>query len=108
MPYPRFSGAEMERRMAALEAAMAAREVGHVVLYGSNRVGSAIGWLTRWPVTREALVIYTPGERVVLLVNFYNHVPNARRLATEADVRWAGENATGTAIHELRGRGASG
>lgn len=85
---------------------MAARDVSHTVLYGANRAGSAISWLTRWPVTREALVIYTPGERAVLLVNFYNHVPNAQRLATEADVRWAGESATETACQELRRRGA--
>jgi Xaa-Pro dipeptidase len=87
---------------------MAARGVGHAVLYGANRAGSAIGWLTRWPVSREALVVYTPGERAVLLVNFYNHVPNAKRIATEADVRWAGERATETAIAELRQRGGSG
>jgi Xaa-Pro aminopeptidase len=107
-PYPRFSDTEMERRVAALDAAMAARDVKHVVIYGANRVGSAIGWLTRWPVTREALVLHTPGERAVLLVNFYNHVPNAERIATEADVRWAGENSIETATDELRRRGAAG
>lgn len=106
--YPRFSDGEMKRRVATLDVAMAARDVGHVVLYGANRVGSAIGWLTRWPVTREALVVYTPGERALLLVNFYNHVPNARMLATEAEVRWAGESASETASGELRRRGASG
>jgi Xaa-Pro dipeptidase len=105
-PYPRFSAAEMERRAAALGAAMAARDVGHVVLYGANRTGSAISWLTRWPVTREALVVYTPGERPLLLVNFYNHVPNATRIASGADVRWAGESAIETAIGALRRRGA--
>lgn len=107
-PYPRFSEAEMERRRAALDAAMAARDVGHVVVYGANRSGSAIGWLTRWPVTREALVVHTPGQPDVLLVNYYNHVPNAERIATEAEVRWAGERPIETAIGELRRRGAPG
>jgi Xaa-Pro aminopeptidase len=97
----------MERRRAALDAAMAAREVAHVVVYGANRSGTAIGWLTRWPVTREAVVVHTPGERDLLLVNFYNHVPNAERIATEAEVRWAGENAIETAVAELRRRGLS-
>ena len=106
LSYPRFSESEMERRRAALDAAMAAREVGHVVVYGANRTGSAIGWLTRWPVTREALVVHSPGERDLLLVNFYNHVPNAARIATEADVEWAGERPIETAIAELRRRGA--
>jgi Xaa-Pro dipeptidase len=107
-PYPRFSEAEMRRRREALEAAMAERDVEHALVYGANRSGSAVGWLTRWPVTREALVLVTPGERDLLLVNFYNHVPNAARIATEAEVRWAAERAMETATDELRRRGAAG
>jgi Xaa-Pro aminopeptidase len=106
--YPRFSDAEMARRTAALDAVMAQREVAHALIYGANRSGSAIGWLTRWPVTREGVVVHSPGLRPVLLVNFYNHVPNAQRIASDVDVRWAGERAIDTAIAELRRRGASG
>ena len=106
--YPRFSEAEMARRIGALDAEMAQREVAHALAYGANRSGSAIGWLTRWPVTREAVVVHTPGLQPVLLVNFYNHVPNALRIASDVDVRWAGERAIDTAIAELRRRGASG
>jgi Xaa-Pro dipeptidase len=106
-PYPRFSEAEIERRRAVVARAMAARGTEHAVLYGANRSGSAIPWLTRWPVTREALCVFTPGERDLLLVDFYNHVPNATRIATEADVRWTGPDAIETAISELRRRGAA-
>lgn len=98
----------MARRIAQLDAVMAERDVAHALVYGANRSGSAIGWLTRWPVTREAVVVHSPGLRPALLVNFYNHVPNAVRIATEVDVRWAGERAIETAIAELRERGASG
>jgi Xaa-Pro aminopeptidase len=108
LAYPRFSDAEMTRRIGALDAVMAQREIAHIVVYGANRSGSAIGWLTRWPVTREAMVVHTPGAQPVLLVNFYNHVPNAQRIASDIDVRWAGERAIDTAIAELRRRGASG
>jgi Xaa-Pro dipeptidase len=107
-PYPRFTDAEMRRRRTALEAAMADHDVGHLLVYGANRAGSAVGWLTRWPVTREALVVVTPGERDVLLVDFYNHVPNARRIATEADVRPAAPSGIAGAVEELRRRGAAG
>src|SRR5919201_1211662 len=107
-PYPRFSQAEMERRRAMLTRAMAGRGVGHAIVFGANRSGSAIPWLTRWPVTREALCVFTPGERDLLLVDFYNHVPNAVRMATEAEVRWAGRVPIETAILELRRRGAAG
>jgi Xaa-Pro aminopeptidase len=106
--YPRFSDAEVERRRAALARAMGERGAEHAVLYGANRSGSAIPWLTRWPVTREALCVFTPGERDLLLVDFYNHVPNAVRMATEAEVRWAGRVPIETAIRELRRRGAAG
>jgi hypothetical protein len=54
-PYPRFSDAEMARRRAAVAALLEAHDADHLVVYGANRVGSAVGWLTRWPVTREAL-----------------------------------------------------
>jgi Xaa-Pro aminopeptidase len=85
----RFSDAEMLRRHEALAAVM--DEVDHVLVHGANRSGTGVGWLTRWPVTREAVVVVTPGERDVLYVGFYNHVPNAQRMATEADVRWIGD-----------------
>jgi len=107
-PYPRFSDGEMARRRAALVAVMAEHDVAHLLVYGANRFGSAVGWLTRWPVTREALVVVTPGERDVLLVDFYNHVPNAERIATEADVRPAAPLGIARAVDELRARGASG
>jgi Xaa-Pro dipeptidase len=107
-PYPRFSDAEMTRRRDALAAELQAADAAHAVIYGANRSGPAVGWLTRWPVTREALCIFTPGERDVLLVNFYNHLPNAERIATEADVRWAGPKPMATAIEELDRRGARG
>lgn len=106
-PYPRFSAGEMRARRESLERLMTEHDVAHLVVYGANRFGSAVAWLTRWPVTREALVVVTPGEPDVLLVHFYNHVPLAQRLATDADVRWAGKTVA-TAIGELERRGARG
>jgi Xaa-Pro dipeptidase len=95
----------MKRRRGALEDVMEERGVDHVILYGANRFGSAVQWLTRWPVTREALVLVTPNETDVLFVRFYNHIPNARRIATEAEIRWPGQT-MGSALDELERRGA--
>src|SRR5918992_2323710 len=92
----------------ALARELEAAGASHAVLYGANKAGPAVGWLTRWPVTREALCVFTPGERDLLLVNFYNHIPNAERIATEAEVRWAGPHPMATAIEELERRGARG
>ena len=107
-PYPRFSDAEIERRRAAIARVMAAREVDHLLIYGANRFGTAVGWLTRWPVTREAYVVVSPGERDILFVDFYNHVPNARRMATEADVRACEGRGIELPLAALRERGAGG
>jgi Xaa-Pro dipeptidase len=107
-PYPRFSEAEMARRHAAVAAVMAEQDVDHLLVYGANRFGLAVGWLTRWPVTREAFVLVTPGEPDVLFVDFYNHVPNAARIATEADVRPCAGRGIELPLGELRRRGAAG
>ncbi|MCW2635868.1 MAG: aminopeptidase family protein [Blastococcus sp.] len=85
---------------------MAAEGLDAVVLYGANRSGSAVSWLTGWPVTREAHVLVTPGERDVLLVSFFNHVPEARRRAADADVRFAGDDPAASLVELLSARGA--
>ena len=105
-PFPGFSAQEMARRRKALEAVMDAEGLERVVLYGANRSGSAVSWLTGWPVTREAHVLVTRGEPSVLLVSFYNHVPEARRRATAADVRFAGDDPAATLVELLREHGA--
>lgn len=106
MPYPRFSAAEMERRRALTAAAMAKAEVDHLVIYGANRFGGAIQWLTQWPVTTEAVGVITPGTRDALYIQYYNHLPLARRLASEATVEWGEASAIGQAIAALERRGA--
>ena len=69
----------------------------------------AVGWLTRWPVTREAYVVVSPGERDALFVDFYNHVPLATRHRHRGRRRAAARAARSrTALAELRRRGADG
>lgn len=103
-PYPRFSETEMARRRAALHEVMEARGVSLAVLCGAHRSGSAVQWLTGWPVSREAMVLVEPGAPDVLLVQFYNHVPAARRIARDADVRWGGRSTAATMAELLRER----
>jgi Xaa-Pro aminopeptidase len=103
-----FSADEYARRRRALEQVAEESGVGAVVLYGANRSGAAVSWLTGWPVTREAHVLVVPGERDVLLVSFYNHVPEARRRAADADVRFAGDDPAATLVELLRERGLAG
>jgi Xaa-Pro aminopeptidase len=88
--YPRFSDDEMTRRQQSIAESMGSAGVSHLVVYGADRSGSAIPWLTEWPVTREAALLLTPGEPPHLLVQHYNHLPNARRIAPGCEVDWGG------------------
>ncbi|AWS44329.1 Xaa-Pro peptidase family protein [Streptosporangium sp. 'caverna'] len=74
-----FSTGELHSRRALIRAAAAAHGADVVLAYGANRTGSAIPWLTTWPVTREALLVLPPDGAGHLLVGFHNHVPDARR-----------------------------
>src|SRR5450830_1793952 len=104
--YPRFSGAEMARRRAAVEALLAAAECDHLVFCGANRFGSVVQWLTQWPVTAEAVGVLSPGQRDALFVQYVNHAPQARLLADKADVAWGAESSIVSAIELLAKRGA--
>ena len=103
---PRFSGTEMARRRAALERVMAEREVAHLLIYGAQRAGGAVQWLTQWPITTEAAVIVTPGRRDTMFIQFHNHVPQARLLAADAEVQWGGPSTMAAVAEELAKRGA--
>ncbi len=104
--YPRYGAAEMARRRAAVEAALAAADCDHLVFYGANRAGSAVQWLTQWPATVEAIGVFTPRERDALFVQWINHAPLAKRLAAEAEVAWGGESSIRAVIAALENRGA--
>ena len=105
--YPRFSSGEMTERRRAIGAVMEERGLDHFVVYGADRSGSAVQWFSGWPVTREGALLIAPGNRDVLFVQFYNHVPNARAMTTEVDVRWGGESTAGSVVSELERRGAA-
>lgn len=104
--YPRFSEAEMARRRGAVEMLLAEARCEHLLFCGANRFGSAVQWLTGWPVTAEAVGVFSPGTRDALFVQYHNHVPQARKLAPAAEVAWGGQSTIGAAIDELRKRGA--
>jgi Xaa-Pro aminopeptidase len=104
--YPRFSGTEMARRRHAIEALLAEARCEHLIFCGANRFGSAVQWLTGWPVTAEAVGVLSPGQRDALFVQYHNHVPQARKLARDADVAWGEQSSVGATIDEMKKRGA--
>jgi len=103
--YPRFSKDEMVRRRTAVESLLAEAGCTQLVFCGANRFGSAVQWLTGWPVTAEAVGVLTPGRPDALFVQYHNHVPQARRLARDAEVAWGGQSSIREAAGELEKRG---
>jgi Xaa-Pro dipeptidase len=103
-PYPRFSAAEMRRRREAL-AALAERAGADLVLVcGENRSGSGVAWLTGWPVSAEGIAVFEAAVPGVLFIQYHNHVPLARRVALEWDVRWGGPSTLDALEEELKKR----
>lgn len=104
--YPRFSDAEYTRRHAALAAVMDKHRCDHLLVVTDHRAGNAPQWLTGWPGTAEAYVIFRPGERMVMHMEWHNHVPLARRLARDVEVRWGEQRGIVLTVDELKRRGA--
>lgn len=104
--YPRFSDAEFARRRRALADVLAKHGCDHLIVCGENRAGTGVQWLTGWPITTEAIVVFRPGERELMFMEWHNHWPLARRIARDAEVRWGEHKGVRLAIEELKRRGA--
>ena len=95
----------MERRRQDLLDLAAERGIERILLMGSHRNGTAVPWVTGWPVTREACAVVDRSRPDTLFVGFYNHVPQARELAPRARVEWVGPSTVRSVLDELAGRG---
>ena len=104
--YPRFSDAEYARRREALSRVMQRREVDHLLIVTDQRTGNAPQWVTGWPGTVEAFVIFSPDEPITMHVEWYNHVPLAKRMAVKTEVIWGGHAGIDKVVDDLKRRGA--
>lgn len=103
--YPTFSDKEMARRHEAIENLMAQEGVDALLVYGTGRYASDIYWLTDWPSSREAYVLFQNGKDPVVLMQLFNHFPMARVMSVVKDVRWAGANTSNSVLELIRERG---
>src|SRR5437870_12647099 len=72
--YPTFSDQEMARRHEAIENLMAQEGVDALLVYGTGRYASDIYWLTDWPTSREAYVLFQNGKDPAVLMQLLNHL----------------------------------
>jgi len=104
--FPRFSDAEFARRHQALGRVMQKHDVDHLLIVTDHRAGNAPQWVTGWPGTVEAYVVFRPGERMTMHVEWFNHFPLAQRIAQGVDVRWGEHRGIHKTVEELKRRGA--
>ncbi|MGH8623143.1 MAG: M24 family metallopeptidase, partial [Burkholderiales bacterium] len=104
--YPRFSDAEYARRHKALGVVMEKAGVDHLLVITDHRAGNAPQWVTGWPGTVEAYVIFRPGEKMWMSVEWVNHFPLARKIARDVEVHWGAHHGLRQMINELKRRGA--
>ena len=104
--YPKFSRGEIDRRRTLMADAMAKAGVDHLVAYAAFFSGGPVHWLSDWSTTYEAVLVFTPGQKDTIFIQFYNHLPQARELMPEVDIRWGGASTLQSTIAELKQRGA--
>jgi len=104
--YPRFSAGEMQRRRDLMAAAMEKAGVDHLVASAAFFRGGPVHWLSDWLTTYEAALVFSPGRKDTIFVQFYNHMPQARAIMPDADMRWGGVSTIQSVIAELKARGA--
>ncbi len=103
--YPTFSAREFAGRFAHVRAMMTREELAALVVYGTPGSFNEIQYLSNFRVTREAVLVFPADGEPVLFVQYFNHVPNARRVAYTRDVRWGGAEIAGSVADELQARG---
>jgi Xaa-Pro aminopeptidase len=81
-------------------------KVDSLLIVTENRSGNAPQWVTGWPGTAQAYVVFRPGEQMWMAVEWFNHVPLARKLAFDVEVHWGEHRGLLKTIEELRRRGA--
>ena len=101
--YPTFSDQEFARRYQAVRAFMAEADAAALVVYGGRSL--EIQYLTGWPGTREAYLVFPREGEPTMFVQLYNHLPNAQRMAVLRDVRWGGTSSPDSVVGNLKERG---
>jgi len=87
---------------------MRAADVDVLLAFGSRGAAHEVQYLSGYPVSGEAVLIFPVEGDPTLLVDYENHVPDARRLSVVEDVRARGEDAIGAALAVLREKARTG
>ena len=101
----RFSDGELARRHLAVRRMMAEQELEALIMYSTAQSVSEVQYISDFRTAREAHLILPAVGDPTLFVQYFNHVPYARRRARIPDVRWGGPKDLSTIIEHLRRSG---
>jgi Xaa-Pro dipeptidase len=87
---------------------MQAAEVDVLLAFGSRGAAHEVLYLSGYPVSGEAVLVFPLDGNPTLLVHYENHVPDARRLSVFEDVRPRGEDAISAALAVVREKRTTG
>ncbi|HET9403898.1 MAG TPA: M24 family metallopeptidase [Burkholderiales bacterium] len=104
--YPRFSEKEYAQRHKKLTGLMEKNGLDHLLVITDHRTGNAPQWVTGWPGTVQAYVVFRPGEKMWMSVEWVNHYPLAKKIGAHMDVVWGEHRGLEKMIAELKRRGA--
>src|SRR5688572_31352088 len=76
--YPTFSDQEIASRHQSVYRLMEQGNIDALLVYGSGRYASDVYWLSDWPSSREAYVLFQTGKEPVILLQLFNHFPMAK------------------------------
>jgi Xaa-Pro dipeptidase len=98
--YPCFSASELANRYVRVRALMQEAGISALILHGTAGSHQEIQFLSNFLVTREAMLVFPQDGEPTMFVQYYNHLPNARRVSSIEDLCWGGSDiATTTAIN---------
>ena len=103
--YPRFSDSEFANRYARVRASMQEAGLSALILHGTAGSYQEIQFLTNFLVTREAMLVFSQVGEPTMFVQYYNHLPNARRVSFIEDIHWGGTDIAATTANNVQERG---
>ncbi len=103
--YPRFSAEEFARRYQSVRQVMEATDLGAIIAYGQPGLDAEVLYLSHFPVSREGVLVFPAEGEPTLFVQYFNHLPTARKLAVCADVRWGGPDTIASVAEHVNERG---
>ncbi len=104
-PFPRFSEEEYTRRSSVVRALMQEANLSALLVFSTISSPYEVAYLANFPSTWETILVFPLEGLPTLLLELYNHVPNARQMASLADVRWGGPDLAESAARNVRERG---